>query len=172
MTMILRSYKGIYPKIGKDTYIDTTSVIIGDVTLGVDVSIWPLVVARGDVNYITIGDRTNIQDASVLHVTHPLVIGNDVTVGHKVMLHGCTIGNKVLIGMGAIILDDAIIDDEVMVGAGSLVPPRKHLISGFLYVGSPVKQIRALTDDERAFFQRSADTYVNIKNNYIKEAKQ
>lgn len=169
MTTLLRSYKGVYPNIGKSTYIDATSVMIGDITLGDDVSIWPLVAVRADVNYIKIGHRTNIQDGSVLHVTNPLVIGNDVTIGHKVMLHGCTIGDHVLVGMGTIILDDAIVENEVMIGAGSLVPPRKRLQSGYLYVGSPVKQVRALTEDERAFFQKSADSYVNLKNVYIEE---
>lgn len=115
---------------------------------------------RGDVNSITVGARSNIQDGSVLHVSHktaakpegsPLVIGEDVTVGHKVMLHGCRIGNRVLVGMGSTVLDDAVIEDDVMIGAGSLVPPRKRLEGGYLYVGSPVRQVRVLTDEEKAF---------------------
>ncbi|MDD1783984.1 gamma carbonic anhydrase family protein [Enterovibrio sp. ZSDZ35] len=179
MSSVLRSYKGIYPEVGERVYIDPTSVLVGDITLGNDVSIWPLVAARGDVNHIRIGDRSNVQDGSVLHVTHknkenpegyPLIIGEDVTVGHKVMLHGCTIGNKVLVGMGAIILDGVIIEDEVMVGAGSLVPPGKRLESGYLYVGSPVKQARPLKEEERAFLQKSSDNYVVTKNDYIAEA--
>ncbi len=171
----IRSYKGIAPKIGQDVYIDETAVLVGDIKIGDDSSVWPLVAARGDVNHIHIGQRTNIQDGSVLHVTHknkenpdgyPLIIGNDVTIGHKVMLHGCTIQDRVLVGMGAIILDNVVVEQEVMIGAGSLVPPNKVLESGYLYVGSPVKQARPLTDKERAFLQKSADNYVQNKNDY------
>ncbi|CZF85004.1 gamma carbonic anhydrase family protein [Grimontia marina] len=178
MSSVLRSYKGIFPTVGERVYLDPSSVLVGDITLGDDASIWPLVAARGDVNHIRIGQRSNIQDGSVLHVTHknkenpegyPLIIGDDVTVGHKVMLHGCTIGNKVLVGMGAIVLDGAVIEDEIMVGAGSLVPPGKRLESGFLYVGSPVKQARPLKEAERAFLQKSSDNYVVTKNEYIAE---
>ncbi|QFT11191.1 gamma carbonic anhydrase family protein [Vibrio sp. THAF190c] len=171
----IRSYKGIAPKIGQDVYIDETAVLVGDIKIGDDSSVWPLVAARGDVNHIHIGQRTNIQDGSVLHVTHknkenpdgyPLIIGNDVTIGHKVMLHGCTIQDRVLVGMGAIILDNVVVEQEVMIGAGSLVPPNKVLESGYLYVGSPVKQARPLIDKERAFLQKSADNYVQNKNDY------
>ncbi|KAB0302009.1 gamma carbonic anhydrase family protein [Vibrio fortis] len=172
----IRSYKGIAPKIGQDVYIDETAVLVGDIKIGDDSSVWPLVAARGDVNHIHIGQRTNVQDGSVLHVTHknkenpdgyPLIIGNDVTIGHKVMLHGCTIQDRVLVGMGAIILDNVVVEQEVMIGAGSLVPPNKVLESGYLYVGSPVKQARPLTDKERAFLQKSADNYVQNKNDYL-----
>ncbi|SHO54289.1 gamma carbonic anhydrase family protein [Vibrio quintilis] len=174
----LRSYKGISPKTGQGVYIDSTSVIVGDVQIGDQSSVWPLVSARGDVNSIKIGERTNIQDGSVLHVTHknkknpqgyPLIIGNEVTIGHKVMLHGCIIKNRVLVGMGSILLDGAIIEDEVIIGAGSLVPPGKTLESGYLYLGSPVKQARPLTEDERAFLVKSADNYVQNKNDYLNE---
>lgn len=176
----IRSYKGISPLIGEDVYIDESSVLVGEMKIGNDSSIWPLVAARGDVNHIHIGERTNIQDGSVLHVTHksadnpdgfPLIIGNDVTVGHKVMLHGCTIHDRVLVGMGAIVLDGAIIDSDVMIGAGSLVPPGKHLESGYLYVGSPVKQARPLKDEETAFLLKSANNYVVNKNDYLTEVK-
>ncbi len=172
----LRSYKGISPQVGQGVYIDSSSVLVGDIEIGQDASIWPLVAARGDVNHIKIGERTNVQDGSVLHVTHknannpegyPLLIGNDVTIGHKVMLHGCTIHHRVLVGMGSIILDGAVIEDEVMIGAGSLVPPGKRLNSGYLYVGSPVKQVRPLTDKERAFLQKSADNYVVNKDDFL-----
>ncbi|KHA59936.1 anhydrase [Vibrio variabilis] len=177
----LRSYKGISPQIGERVYIDSSSVLVGDIKIGNDSSIWPLVAARGDVNHIHIGDRTNVQDGSVLHVTHknkenpngyPLIIGNDVTIGHKVMLHGCVINDRVLVGMGAIVLDAAIIEEEVMIGAGSLVPPGKRLESGYLYVGSPVKQARPLKDKERAFLQKSADNYVQNKEDYLHEVKE
>jgi carbonic anhydrase/acetyltransferase-like protein (isoleucine patch superfamily) len=176
----LRSYKGLSPSLGENVYIDTTSVLVGDITIGDDSSVWPLVAARGDVNHIKIGTRTNVQDGSVLHVTHknatnpdgyPLIIGNNVTIGHKVMLHGCTIKDNVLVGMGSIVLDGAIIEDEVMIGAGSLVPPKKVLESGFLYLGSPIKKARPLTDQERAFLAKSADNYVNTKNEYLAEKR-
>lgn len=174
----IRSYKGIEPQLDSSVYIDETSVIVGDVRFGKDASVWPLVSARGDVNHIVIGERTNIQDNSVLHVTHknaenpegyPLLIGNDVTIGHKVMLHGCIIKDRVLVGMGSIVLDGATIESDVMIGAGSLVPPNKVLESGYLYVGSPVKQARPLTDKERAFLLRSANNYVQNKNDYMQE---
>ncbi len=145
---------------------------------GKDSSVWPLVAARGDVNYIRIGERTNIQDGSVLHLTrasksnpdgYPLIIGDDVTVGHKVMLHGCQLGNRILVGMGAIVMDNAIVEDDVIIGGGSLVPPNKRLESGYLYVGSPVKQARPLTEQERAFLKISADNYVQLKDEYLAE---
>jgi len=176
MPSSLRSYKGIYPTLANDVYVDNSAVLVGDIQLGNDASIWPLVAARGDVNQIHIGARTNVQDGSVLHVTrktvdnpsgYPLVIGDDVTIGHKAMLHGCQVGNRVLVGMGAILLDNAIIEDDVIIGAGSLVPPGKRLKSGYLYVGSPVKQARPLTDKERAFLPASADNYVRLKNEYL-----
>jgi carbonic anhydrase/acetyltransferase-like protein (isoleucine patch superfamily) len=176
--MTIRAYKGVLPKLAAGVYIDESSVIVGDIEIGQDVSIWPLVAARGDVNYIRIGARTNIQDGSVLHLSRPskgkpagspLVIGEDVTVGHKVMLHGCTLGNRILVGMGAIVMDDVIVEDDVIIGAGSLVPPGKRLQSGFLYVGSPVKQARALTDAERQFLSESAANYVVLKNEYLQE---
>ncbi|WP_159657122.1 gamma carbonic anhydrase family protein [Vibrio atypicus] len=177
----LRSYKGIQPQIGQRVYIDSSSVLVGDIKINDDSSIWPLVAARGDVNHIHIGKRTNVQDGSVLHVTHknaenpegyPLIIGNDVTIGHKVMLHGCTIQDRVLVGMGAIVLDGVVIEEEVMIGAGSLVPPRKRLESGYLYVGSPVKQARPLSEKERAFLQKSSDNYVQNKEDYLHQVNE
>jgi carbonic anhydrase/acetyltransferase-like protein (isoleucine patch superfamily) len=154
---------------------------VGDIKIDDDSSIWPLVAARGDVNHIHIGKRTNVQDGSVLHVTHknvenpegyPLIIGNDVTIGHKVMLHGCTIQDRVLVGMGAIVLDGVVIEEEVMIGAGSLVPPGKRLESGYLYVGSPVKQARPLSEKERAFLQKSSDNYVQNKEDYLHQVNE
>ena len=181
MTIALRSYKDNHPKLGLRVMVDSTSVVIGDVRIADDVGIWPLVAIRGDVNFVAIGARTNIQDGSVLHVTHkstynpegnPLLIGEDVTVGHKAMLHGCTIGNRVLVGMGSIVLDGAIIEDEVIVGAGSLVPQNKHLESGYLYLGSPVKQIRPLTPAEREGLLYSANNYVKWKDEYLAQDNQ
>ena len=177
--MAIRTYKGVTPKLATGVYIDDSSVVIGDVELAEDVSIWPLVAVRGDVNYVRIGARTNVQDGSVLHLSRPskgkpggspLIIGEDVTVGHKVMLHGCTFGDRILVGMGAIVMDDVIVEDDVIIGAGSLVPPGKRLQSGYLYVGSPVKQARALTDAERQFLSESAANYVVLKNEYLQQS--
>ncbi len=176
--MTIRTYKGIAPTLGLGVYVDLSAVLVGDIHLGDDVSVWPLVAARGDVNIIRIGARTNIQDGSILHVSRPstknpqgspLIIGEDVTVGHKVMLHGCRLGNRILVGMGAIVMDDAIVEDDVIIGAGSLVPPGKVLESGYLYVGSPAKQARLLNDAERNFLKASAQNYVDLKNDYITE---
>ncbi|EFE51310.1 bacterial transferase hexapeptide repeat protein [Providencia rettgeri DSM 1131] len=176
MNTLLRPYLGIYPSINARVFIDPSSVVIGDVRIADDVSIWPLSVLRGDVNYISIGARTNIQDGSVLHVTHksasnpegnPLIIGEDVTIGHKVMLHGCTIGNRVLVGMGSIVIDGAIVEDDVIIGANSLVTQGKRLESGYLYTGSPAKAIRKLTDAELGHLRYSANNYVEWKNNYL-----
>ena len=181
MSAALRPYKDLFPRIGQRVMVDATSVVIGDVRIADDVGIWPLVVIRGDVNYVEIGARSNIQDGSVLHVTHksssnpegdPLIIGEDVTVGHKVMLHGCTIGNRVLVGMGSILLDGAIIEDDVMIGAGSLVPQNKRLESGYLYLGSPVKQIRPLKEAEIEGLRYSANNYVKWKDEYIDQDSQ
>lgn len=172
----IRKYQNTYPKVSPSAYIDEACVLVGDITIDDDASIWPLVAARGDVNSIFIGKRTNVQDGSVLHVTRkssknpegiPLIIGDDVTVGHKALLHACTIGDRVLVGMGAIVLDGAVIESDVMLGAGALVPPGKTLTSGFLYIGSPAKQARLLTDDEVNFLKLSADNYVILKNEYI-----
>lgn len=175
---MIKTYQGHTPALGKGVFVDDSSVLYGDIRLAEDVSIWPLVAARGDVNSISIGARSNVQDGSVLHVTrktpdnpqgYPLIIGEDVTVGHKSMLHGCRIGNQVLVGMGAIVLDNAVIEDQVILGAGSLVPPGKTLVSGYLYVGSPAKQARALNDAEKTFLAESADNYVRLKNEYLAE---
>lgn len=181
MSAVLRRYKDLFPVIGNRVMIDDSSVIVGDVRLADDVSIWPLVAARGDVNYIQIGARSNIQDGSVLHVTHkstknpegnPLIVGEDVTVGHKVMLHGCTIGNRVLVGMGSILLDGVVVEDDVMIGAGSLVPQHKRLESGYLYLGSPVKQVRPLKEAELEGLRYSANNYVKWKDDYLDQDNQ
>jgi carbonic anhydrase/acetyltransferase-like protein (isoleucine patch superfamily) len=175
---MLREFNGIKPKLGQRVWLDESAVIIGDVEIGDDSSVWPLVSIRGDMHSIRIGARTSIQDNSCLHITHaseknpggfPLVIGDDVTIGHQVMLHGCTIGNQVLVGMSSTILDGSVIEDRVVIGAGSLVPPNKWLESGYLYLGSPVKKVRALTDDELAYFQYVCTNYVNLKDQYLHE---
>ncbi|WP_315808546.1 gamma carbonic anhydrase family protein [Pseudomonas sp. C9-3] len=176
--MTIRSYQGKTPSLGERVFVDASAVIIGDVEIGADSSVWPLVVIRGDMHRIRIGARTSVQDGSVLHITHagpfnpdgfPLTIGDEVTIGHKVLLHGCTIGSRILVGMGSIVMDGAVIEDEVILGAGSLVPPGKVLESGFLYVGSPVKKARPLTDKERAFFSYTAGNYVKLKDQHIAE---
>lgn len=167
--MTIRAYLNHVPQLGERVYVDEAAVVIGKVSLADEVSIWCGAVVRGDVNTIQIGKRSNVQDGSVLHVTggsanhpagSPLIIGEDVTIGHHVTLHGCIIGNRVLVGMGAIVLDDAVIEDEVMIGAGSLVPPRKRLQSGLMYMGSPAKAVRELTEAEKAFLRQSAQNYV------------
>ncbi|MNZ75941.1 UDP-3-O-[3-hydroxymyristoyl] glucosamine N-acyltransferase [compost metagenome] len=181
MSAVFRPFKDLFPQKGDRVMIDSSSVVVGDVRMADDVSIWPLVAIRGDVNHVMIGSRTNIQDGSVLHVTHksthnpegcPLIVGEDVTIGHKVMLHGCTIGNRVLVGMGSILLDGVIVEDDVMIGAGSLVPQNKRLESGYLYLGSPVKQIRPLNEAEIAGLQYSANNYVKWKDEYLAQENQ
>lgn len=169
--MDIRPFGGHIPQLASDSFVDKTAVLIGDIVLGAESSVWPLCVLRGDVNTIRIGCRSNIQDGCVLHVSHPtaakpagspLVIGNEVTIGHRAMLHGCTIGSRVLVGMGTIVLDDAEIGSDTVIGAGSLVPPRKRLAGGFLYMGAPVRQIRALTEAEREHLRYSAAHYVKL----------
>ena len=170
--MAIRAFQGKTPRVGKDVFIDETALVIGDVSLGDGVSLWPMAVVRGDVQRIEIGAGTNIQDGSVLHVTHggelapggfALNVGDNVTVGHRVVLHGCKVGNHCLIGIGAIVMDGAVIEDEVILGAGSLVPPGRVLESGFLYVGSPAKRVRPLSIEEKAFLRYSAKHYLSLK---------
>ena len=173
--MPLRPYRDIRPKLGTGVYVDPSALVIGDVTLGDDASVWPMTVLRGDVNFIRIGARSNIQDGSVVHVSRPsqghpagwpTIVGDDVVVGHKVVLHGCTVGNRCLIGMGTIVLDGVVIEDEVMIGAGSIVTPGKRLTRGGLYVGSPARRVRDLTTAEIEKFSRDAIHYVKLKHDY------
>lgn len=172
----LRAYKGIYPQLAAGAYVDEHAVVIGDVQLAEEVSVWPMVVIRGDVNWVRIGARSNIQDGTVIHEARPrpgnpegyaTIIGCDVTVGHKAMLHGCQIGNEVLVGIGAIVLDGAVVEDRVIIGAGSLVTPGKRLESGYLYTGAPAKQARPLKESELGFFAQQAAEYVALKNEYL-----
>jgi carbonic anhydrase/acetyltransferase-like protein (isoleucine patch superfamily) len=176
--MAVRTFKGINPQLGERVYVDPAATVIGDVVLGDDVSVWPGAVIRGDMHKIRIGNRSNVQDNAVLHITHasdynpegwPLIIGDDVVIGHRALLHGCTLGNRILVGNGAIVNDGAIVDDEVIIGAGCVVPPGKHLESGYVYVGNPCKQGRALKDSERSFFRYSPANYVKLKDQYLAE---
>lgn len=178
--MPLSSYLSISPVIGERVYLHPSCQVIGDVTIGDDSSAWCNTVLRGDVNRIVIGKGSNMQDLSMCHVSHktaakpegsPLIIGDHVTIGHSVILHGCSIGNQCLIGMGSIIMDDVVVPDNVMIGAGSLVSPGKVLQSGMLYMGRPAKAVRALTQDELDYLRYSAEHYMRIKNNYLHESE-
>ncbi|CAA0081233.1 Protein YrdA [BD1-7 clade bacterium] len=174
--MSVRPFNGKTPQLGQRVFVDMTAVIIGDVTLGDDSSVWPQTVIRGDMHQIRIGARTSIQDNCVCHITHagpyntngwPLFVGDDCTIAHSVTLHGCRIGDRVLIGMGSIVMDGATIEDNVVLGANSLVPPGKTLESGYLYTGSPARKVRELTDKELAYFTYSANNYCKLKDQYL-----
>jgi len=177
--MNIRPWREWSPELGPRVWVDRAATVIGRVTIGADSSIWPGVVIRGDVNFIRIGARTSVQDNSVLHVASdrlageggiPLLIGDDCTVGHGVILHACTVGNRCLIGMGAIVMDGAVLGDEVIVGAGALVPAGKKLPSRTLWVGSPARLSRALTEKEIAYLAESAAHYVALKDEYLAAA--
>ncbi len=175
----IRRFGDKFPELGARVLIDASAVVIGDVVLGDDCSVWPHVTLRGDVNSIRIGSRSNVQDGSVLHVTHAgssnpqghaLVIGDDVTVGHRAILHGCRIGNRVLIGMGATVMDGAVVEDDVIVAAASLVAPGKTLVAGFLYKGSPAQPVRKLSEQEIDAIAYNARHYVRLKDNYLAQS--
>ena len=173
----MMEFEGKSPNIDKSVFLASSADVIGEVEIGVDSSIWFGCVIRGDVNFIKIGKRTNIQDLSMIHVTHftkkdksdgnPTIIGDDVTIGHRVMLHGCQIKNACLIGMSATILDGAIIGEESIVGANALITKNKKFPPRSLIVGSPAKRIRELSDKEVNFLYKSAQNYVNYKNRYM-----
>ena len=174
----IQSFQGHTPQLAAGVYVHQTATVIGEVVLGEDVSVWPGAVIRGDINFIRIGAGSNIQDCAVLHVNHksiqdpigaPLVIGSNVTIGHSVILHGCTIEDESLIGMGSIVMDKTIVQKHVLVAAGSLIPEGKVLESGFLYVGRPARKMRALTTQEIADLLASAESYVKLKNEYLRD---
>lgn len=178
--MSLYPYLNTFPIPGDRVYLHPSCQVIGDVTIGDDSSIWCNTVLRGDVNRVVVGRGSNVQDLTMGHVSHktpekpggsPLIIGDYVTVGHAVILHGCTIGNDCLIGMGSIIMDDVVIPDQVMIGAGSLVSPGKVLESGMLYMGRPARAVRALTQQEISYLRYSAEHYIRLKDNYLNDAK-
>ncbi len=176
---MIRLYKGKWPSIAPTAYVDETALVIGDVHVGEEASIWPMCVVRGDVHSIRIGHGSNVQDGSVLHVTHdgqfspggaPLVIGAGVTVGHRVTLHGCEIGDYCLVGMSSTVMDGAKLAPRLMIGAASLVPPGRTLESGYLYLGSPVSQVRRLKKQELEFLEYSARHYVHMREQYLDPA--
>ena len=174
--MAIRDFEDRLPDIHPTCYIDDKALVIGDVTIGENSSVWPFTVIRGDVNSIRIGNNTNLQDNSVLHVTHDgpynpggydLVVGDNVTMGHRVILHGCHVGNNCLIGMGSTIMDGAVIEDNTVIGAGSLVTPGKKLEAGYLWLGSPAVKTRELTEDEINSIEYSAQHYVKLKSRHL-----
>jgi len=178
MTHSIRSIQGKTPKIGERVYIDPYAAVIGEVSLGDDVSVWPMAVIRGDVNRIHIGNSCSIQDGAILHVTHdgpytpggqPLILGQGITVGHKAVLHGCVIDDFCLIGMGALVLDGVHAEHHVLIGAGSIVPPGKTLKSGHLYLGNPARAVRPLSEQEMERLEYSARHYVALKDSYLDE---
>jgi carbonic anhydrase/acetyltransferase-like protein (isoleucine patch superfamily) len=175
----LQAFGDLVPALGQDVYVHPAATVIGDVVLGDHVSIWPGTVIRGDVNHILIGAGTNVQDGSVLHVSHrsttdpdgaPLQVGANVTIGHKVILHGCSIGDECLIGMGCIVMDHVEIGKHVLLGAGSLVPEGRRLDSGHLYLGSPARKVRRLSEKELVHFIYSAQHYIALKDVYLRQA--
>jgi carbonic anhydrase/acetyltransferase-like protein (isoleucine patch superfamily) len=177
---MLRKYRSFYPTLGERVFVDESAVVIGNVVLGDDASVWPLAALRGDMGKsIRIGARTNIQDNAVLHIVHAgkftgdgldLSVGDDTTVGHGAILHACTIGNGCLIGMGAVVLDGAVVEDGAFVAAGSIVTPGKRLAGGWLYRGSPAAPARPLSDTEKQQLLYSAENYVRLKDEYLQEA--
>lgn len=174
--MPVSAYQNLHPSLDEQVYLHPSAQVIGDARLGPDVSVWCNAVLRADVNHIVIGRGTNVQDFTMCHVSHrhekkpqgaPLIIGEYVTIGHSVILHGCQIGDECLIGMGSIVMDDVHIERHVMLGAGSLVSPGKRLEQGYLYMGRPAERIRPLTEAEIAYLRYSAEHYVRLKNNYL-----
>ena len=169
--MSIRPFENLIPRIARSAYVDATALVTGDVEIGADSSIWPMTVIRGDINSVRIGDCTNIQDGSILHVSHDseyapggfgLLLGNRVTIGHHAILHGCEIGDRCLIGIGSVVLDGARIEAGAMVAAGSLVAPGKVLEGGFLWRGRPAQRVRELTSQESNYLEYSADYYVEL----------
>ena len=167
---MIRPFQGVQPVVPKSAYVEDTAVVLGDVVMGEECSVWFHAVVRGDVNCIRIGDRTNVQDLCMLHVTHdthPLIIGSDVTIGHHVVLHGCTVKDRVLIGMGAILMDGAVIGEDSVVGAGALVTEDTIVPPRSLILGSPAKVKRPVTEKELAWIRESARNYIKYAQQYL-----
>lgn len=178
--MPIESFQHSTPRIHGTAFVAPAAVVIGDVEVGADSSLWPMTVVRGDIHRIRIGARTNIQDGSVLHVTHDspyvpggfaLEVGDEVTVGHRVILHGCTLEDRCLIGMGAIVMDGARVCSGAMVGAGALVSPGKTLEGGYLWLGAPARRVRPLTEQEQEYLAYSAGHYVRLKDRHLAELR-
>ena len=173
--MTTRQFEEFTPQIAESAFVDDSAVVTGNVVIGADSSVWPMCSVRGDIHSIRIGERTNIQDGSILHVSHDsefapggfaLTIGDDVTVGHNAVVHACTVEDLCLIGMGSVLLDGAVVKSGAIVGAGSLVPPGKELEGGYLWLGSPVKRVREISEKEKAFLEYSAAHYVDLKSRH------
>ncbi|NIP72808.1 MAG: gamma carbonic anhydrase family protein, partial [Gammaproteobacteria bacterium] len=176
--MTVRPFDTHHPQLGARAYIDPTAVVVGDVHVGADSSVWPMAVLRGDIHRIRIGARSNIQDGTVVHVTHDsehspgghaAAVGDDVTVGHRVVLHGCRVGDRCLIGMGAVVMDGALVHADTIIGAGSLVTQGKELEGGYLWTGSPARRVRTLTEREREYIRYAAAHYVQLKDRYCEK---
>lgn len=175
--MDIRPYRNVRPTLGQRVYVDPAATLVGDVVLGDDVSLWPGVVVRGDVNFIRIGARTNVQDGTVIHVSHDgphaklggfaTVVGADVTIGHKAIVHACRIEDACLVGMGAILLDGVVVEQHGFVGAGALVPPGKVVGRGEMWLGNPARRARQLSDAEIEALYYSAAHYVRLKDEYL-----
>lgn len=170
-----RPYRGDWPLVAPDAAVDPLAVVIGRVALGAKSSVYPMAVLRGDVNWISIGDGSNVQDGTIVHVQsvsdrapngQPTIVGKNCTIGHQAMLHGCKIGDEVLVGMAAVLLDGCVVQNRVLIGAGALVPPGKVLESGYLYIGSPARKARPLTEGELAFFEHSAEHYIEVSREH------
>jgi carbonic anhydrase/acetyltransferase-like protein (isoleucine patch superfamily) len=178
--MAVRDFDGATPSLAEGAYVDPSALVVGDVTLGRDASVWPMSVVRGDIHRLFIGKRSNVQDGSVLHVTHdsrfnpgghPLIVGDEVTVGHHVVLHGCRVGDRCLIGMGSVVMDGAVLEPGLIVAAGSLVTPGKVLEGGYLWVGRPAQRGRYLTGNEVDYLVYSAEHYVRLKDRHTRAAQ-
>lgn len=172
---MLRAFRGITPTIATSAFVEETAVVIGDVDIGSESSVWFNAVVRGDVHYIRIGHRTNVQDLCLLHVTndtYPLILGDDITIGHHAVLHGCTIKDRVLIGMGAVIMDGVVIEEDCIVGAGALVTERMHVPPKSLILGTPARITRSVTDDELRWIKESALNYIRYSQYYISDREE
>ena len=176
--MSIETFKGIKPKISKSAFVHESAVIIGDVSIGDNSSIWPNCVIRGDVQKVIIGDRTNVQDGSILHVTSdtkyceggiPLNIGNNVTIGHKVILHGCSIDSNTLIGMGSIILDNTIINEMAFIAAGAVVTPGTEVKKNELWAGNPAKFLRKTNENEKKLLINTPKVYGELRKEFLKK---
>jgi carbonic anhydrase/acetyltransferase-like protein (isoleucine patch superfamily) len=166
--------KGVYPTIGKDCFLAENSTIVGDVTIGKHCSVWFSAVIRGDVNFITIGDNTNIQDGAVIHCTYlkaPTIIGNNVSIGHNALVHGCVIKDYVLIGMGAIVMDHALVEEFCIIAAGTIVLENMRCESGFLYAGIPARKIKPLTEEQIALLKKLPENYKMYSNWFIPDSE-